>query len=283
MKILKTIKEVKEELKSYRKAEKVISFVPTMGYLHEGHLSLVTYAKQNSDICVVSIFVNPIQFGPSEDFNRYPRDEERDLNLLEKEGCDFVFIPDAKEMYPDDYQTYVKVKKYSEILEGEFRPTHFEGVTTIVLKLFNIVQPDFAVFGQKDAQQAFIIQKMVMDLNLSVRIDVLPIVRETDGLAMSSRNIYLNNEERKQALCLYKGLKLGEKLFKEGEKEAVKIKEAVKNLIAQYSLTRVDYVEIVDKDTFNRVEKLESDRSYYLLLAVRIGNTRLIDNIILMS
>ncbi len=283
MKILRKIKEVREELNSYRKAEKKISFVPTMGFLHEGHLSLIRYAKQNSEICVVSIFVNPTQFGPTEDFNRYPRDEERDLRLLEKEGCDVVFIPDVKEMYPDDYQTYVKVKKYSELLEGEFRPTHFEGVTTIVLKLFNIVQPDFAVFGQKDAQQAFIIQKMVDDLNIPIRIDVLPIVREPDGLAMSSRNVYLNEEERKQALCLYKGLKLGEKLFKEGEKEAVKIKEAVKNLIVQYSLARVDYVEIVDKDTFNRVEKLESGRFYYLLLAVRIGNTRLIDNIILVS
>jgi len=203
MKVLRTIEELRNELKELRLQRKEISFVPTMGYLHEGHLSLVRYAKQNSDFCVVSIFVNPTQFGPNEDFNRYPRDEQRDLNLLEKENCDFVFIPSAQEMYGEDYQTYVKVRKYSEILEGEFRPTHFEGVTTVVIKLFNIVQPDFAVFGQKDAQQAFIIQKMVDDLNVPVRIDVLPIVRESDGLAMSSRNVYLNEEERKQALCLF--------------------------------------------------------------------------------
>jgi pantoate--beta-alanine ligase len=281
MKVFRTIKEIRDELKELRLNRKVISFVPTMGYLHEGHLSLVRYAKQNSDFCVVSIFVNPTQFGPNEDFNRYPRDEQRDLNLLEKENCDFVFIPSAQEMYGEDYQTYVKVRKYSEILEGEFRPTHFEGVTTVVIKLFNIVQPDFAVFGQKDAQQAFIIQKMVDDLNIPIRIDVLPIVRESDGLAMSSRNVYLNEEERKQALCLFNGIKLAEKLFNEGERIAKKLIESVKNFISQYPLAKIDYVEIVDKKNFNKVETLKDGSEYYLLLAVRIGNTRLIDNTIL--
>ena len=281
MKVLRTIEELRNELKELRLQRKVISFVPTMGYLHEGHLSLVRYAKQNSDFCVVSIFVNPTQFGPNEDFNRYPRDEQRDLNLLEKENCDFVFIPSAQEMYGQDYQTYVKVRKYSEILEGEFRPTHFEGVTTVVIKLFNIVQPDFAVFGQKDAQQAFIIQKMVDDLNIPIRIDVLPIVRESDGLAMSSRNVYLNEEERKQALCLFNGIKLAEKLFNEGERSAKKLIESVKDFISQYSLAKIDYVEIVDKKNFNKVEALKDGSEYYLLLAVRIGNTRLIDNSIL--
>ena len=281
MKVLRTIEELRNELKELRLQRKEISFVPTMGYLHEGHLSLLRYAKQNSDFCVVSIFVNPTQFGPNEDFNRYPRDEQRDLNLLEKENCDFVFIPSAQEMYGEDYQTYVKVRKYSEILEGEFRPTHFEGVTTVVIKLFNIVQPDFAVFGQKDAQQAFIIQKMVDDLNIPIRIDVLPIVRESDGLAMSSRNVYLFAEERKQALCLYNGIKLAEKLFNEGERSAKKLIESVKDFISQYPLAKIDYVEIVDKKNFNKVEALKDGSEYYLLLAVRIGNTRLIDNTIL--
>lgn len=281
MKIFRTIKELRSELTELRYQRKLISFVPTMGYLHDGHLSLVRYAKQNSDFCVVSIFVNPTQFGPNEDFNRYPRDEERDLDLLEKENCDFVFIPSAQEMYGQDYQTYVKVKKYSDILEGEFRPTHFEGVTTVVMKLFNIVQPDFAVFGQKDAQQAFIIQKMVDDLNIPIRIDVLPVVRENDGLAMSSRNVYLNDEERKQALCLYNGIKLAEKLFNDGERSAKVLIENVRNFISQYPLAKIDYVEIVNKKNFEQEEFLQKGEEYYLLLAVRIGNTRLIDNTIL--
>jgi len=281
MKVLRTIEELRNELKELRLQRKVISFVPTMGYLHDGHLSLVGYAKQNSDYCVVSIFVNPAQFGPNEDFNRYPRDEKRDLSLLEKENCDFVFIPSAQEMYGQDYQTYVKVKKYSDILEGEFRPTHFEGVATVVIKLFNIVQPDFAVFGQKDAQQAFIIQKMVDDLNIPIRIDVLPIVRESDGLAMSSRNVYLIAEERKQALCLYNGIKLAEKLFNDGERSAKILTESVRNLISQYPLAKIDYVEIVNKKNFERVDLLKDGNEYYLLLAVRVGNTRLIDNTIL--
>ncbi|MGB9663970.1 MAG: pantoate--beta-alanine ligase [Ignavibacteria bacterium] len=281
MKVFRTINELRKELNELRFQRKIISFVPSMGYLHEGHLSLVRYAKQNSDYCVVSIFVNPTQFGPNEDFNRYPRDEQRDLNFLEKEKCDFVFIPSAQDMYGENYQTYVKVKKYSEILEGEFRPTHFEGVTTVVIKLFNIVQPNFAVFGQKDAQQAFIIQKMVDDLNIPIRIDVLPIVRESDGLAMSSRNVYLNEEERKQAICLYRGIQLAEKLFSEGERLSKIIIEQVKNLINQFPLAKIDYVEIVDKKKFEKVDFLIEGENYYLLLAVRIGNTRLIDNTIL--
>ncbi|MCX8056594.1 MAG: pantoate--beta-alanine ligase [Ignavibacteria bacterium] len=281
MKVFNSISEIRENLNQLRKEDKTISFVPTMGYLHEGHLSLVRYAKKNSDVCVVSIFVNPMQFGPNEDFNKYPRDEKRDLQLLQQENCDLVFIPSANEMYGSDYQTFVKVKKYSEILEGEFRPTHFEGVTTVVLKLFNIVQPHFAVFGQKDAQQAFIIQKMVDDLNIPIRIDVLPIVREADGLAMSSRNVYLNEEERKQALCLFKGIQLAEKLFNEGERDAHKIISEVKQFISQHDLAKIDYVEIVDKSSFEKATFLFEGKEYYLLLAVRIGNTRLIDNTIL--
>ncbi len=281
MKVLRTVKEIRENLNDLRKEDKVISFVPTMGYLHEGHLSLIKYAKKNSDVCVVSIFVNPTQFGPNEDFNRYPRDEKRDLSLLESESCDFVFIPSSEEMYGNDYQTFVKVKKYSEILEGEFRPTHFEGVTTVVLKLFNIIQPNFAVFGQKDAQQAFIIKKMVNDLNIPVRIDVLPIVREVDGLAMSSRNVYLNEEERKQALALYKSIILAENLYKKGERNPIKIIQKVKELLSEYPLLKIDYVEIVDMETFDKANNMIDQKKYYLLLAVRAGNTRLIDNTIL--
>lgn len=282
MKILRTISEVREELNKHRKEGKIISFVPTMGYLHEGHLSLLRFAREHSDISVVSIFVNPTQFGPNEDFNRYPRDEKRDLELLEKEHCDVVFIPSADEMYSENFQTYVKVRKYSEILEGEFRPTHFEGVTTVVIKLFNIVQPHFAVFGQKDAQQAFIINKMVEDLNIPVRIEVLPIIREPDGLAMSSRNVYLKPEERTQALALYKGIQLAENLYKNGERNSKKIIEQVKSLINNYPLLKIDYVEIVNVNSFEKEDLLQLGEKYYLLLAVRVGSTRLIDNTIFM-
>lgn len=281
MKIYRTISEIRIELDNHRKGGKIISFVPTMGYLHEGHLSLLRFARNNSDISVVSIFVNPTQFGPNEDFNRYPRDEKRDRELLEKEHCDIVFIPSANEMYGENFQTYVKVKKYSEILEGEFRPTHFEGVTTVVIKLFNIVQPHFAVFGQKDAQQVFIINKMVQDLNIPVRIEILPIIREPDGLAMSSRNVYLKAEERTQALALFKGIQLAENLYKNGERDSNKIIEQVKSLINNYPLLKIDYVEIVNSETFDKEEKLQDNKSYYLLLAVRVGSTRLIDNTIL--
>lgn len=282
MKILRTISEVREELNKHRKEGKIISFVPTMGYLHEGHLSLLRFAREHSDISVVSIFVNPTQFGPNEDFNRYPRDEKRDLELLEKEHCDVVFIPSADEMYSENFQTYVKVRKYSEILEGEFRPTHFEGVTTVVIKLFNIVQPHFSVFGQKDAQQAFIINKMVEDLNIPVRIEVLPIIREPDGLAMSSRNVYLKPEERTQALALYKGIQLAENLYKNGERNSKKIIEQVKSLINNYPLLKIDYVEIVNVNSFEKEDLLQLGEKYYLLLAVRVGSTRLIDNTIFM-
>lgn len=281
MKGYRKISEIRVELDNYRKEGKIISFVPTMGYLHEGHLSLLRFARNHSDICVVSIFVNPTQFGPNEDFNHYPRDEKRDLELLEKENCNVVFIPSAEEMYGNNFQTYVKVKKYSEILEGEFRPTHFEGVTTVVIKLFNIVQPHFAVFGQKDAQQAFIIQKMVSDLNIPVRIEVLPIVREADGLAMSSRNVYLKPEERNQALALYKGIQLAKNLYQKGERNSKYIIEKVKSLISEFPLLKIDYVEIVNTITFEQEEILQKDRKYYLLLAVRVGSTRLIDNTIL--
>ncbi|MCX8011091.1 MAG: pantoate--beta-alanine ligase [Ignavibacteria bacterium] len=280
MQILRSIKEVRNFLQPFRQEGKVISFVPTMGFLHEGHLSLVRYAKQNSDICCVSIFVNPTQFAPNEDFNRYPRDEQRDVAFLEKENCDLAFIPSSVEMYGENYKTYVNVRDYSKILEGEFRPTHFEGVTTVVLKLFNIVQPDFAVFGQKDCQQAFIIQKMVEDLNLPIKIEVLPIAREADGLAMSSRNIYLNNQERKDAVLLYKSLLLAKELVENSQLESSFVIRKVKEKISESELALIDYVEIVDAKTFQRIDFIKPGLSY-LLLAVRFGKTRLIDNILL--
>ncbi len=280
MKIIRYVEELRQELKTHRCNKKVISFVPTMGYLHEGHLSLVSYAKNNSDVCVVSVFVNPTQFGPNEDFNHYPRDEERDIKLLDKENCDYVFIPEISEIYSEDFSTFVLEKKFSKILEGEFRPAHFEGVTTIVTKLFNIVQPDFAVFGQKDAQQALIIQKMVKDLNIPVQIEVRPIVREVDGLAMSSRNIYLSKEERKEATILYRSLLYGKSLIERNEIDVDLIKEKIKDFIKQSNLAKIDYVEIVEKDSFEKVKFLESGKAYFILLAVRIGSTRLIDNFV---
>lgn len=281
MKIYRTISELRNEIKQLKLDGKVISFVPTMGYLHEGHLNLIRYAKLNSDFCVVSIFVNPTQFGPNEDYNIYPRDEKRDIELLEKENCDFLFIPSVEQIYGTDYQTFVKVKKYSDILEGEIRPNHFEGVTTIVLKLFNIVQPDFAVFGQKDAQQAFIVKKMVEDLNLPIRIDVLPIVREPDGLAMSSRNVYLSREERSKALSLFEAIKLGESLVQQKITNVEEIKHHLLKYLMSFKLDKIDYIEIVEKNSFEKVNQLVQGKMYYLLLAVRIGKTRLIDNTIL--
>ena len=281
MRIYRTISELRNEIKQLKLSDKVISFVPTMGYLHEGHLTLIRYAKRNSDFCVVSIFVNPTQFGPNEDYNIYPRDEKRDIELLEKENCDFLFIPSVEQIYGADYQTFVKVKKYSDILEGEIRPNHFEGVTTIVLKLFNIVQPDFAVFGQKDAQQAFIVKKMVEDLNLPIRIDVLPIVREPDGLAMSSRNVYLSREERSKALSLFEAIKVGESLVQQKITNAEEIKLHLLKYLMSFKLDKIDYIEIVEKNSFEKVNQLAQGKEYYLLLAVRIGKTRLIDNTVL--
>lgn len=281
MKIFRTISELRNEIKQLKLSDKIISFVPTMGYLHEGHLTLVRYAKRNSDFCVVSIFVNPTQFGPNEDYNIYPRDEKRDIELLEKENCDFLFIPSVEQIYGTDYQTFVKVKKYSDILEGEIRPNHFEGVTTIVLKLFNIVQPDFAVFGQKDAQQAFIVKKMVEDLNLPIRIDVLPIAREPDGLAMSSRNVYLSREERTKALSLFEAIKLGESLVQQKNTNVEEIKYRLSKYLMGFKLDKIDYIEIVEKNSFEKVNQLAQGKEYYLLLAVRIGKTRLIDNTVI--
>jgi pantoate--beta-alanine ligase len=247
-----------------------------MGFLHEGHLALVRKAKELGDKVVVSIFVNPLQFGPSEDFREYPRDLERDKNLLQKEGVDALFVPNAEEMYPPDFQTYVEVTKLTKGLCGAFRPGHFKGVTTVVLKLFNIVQPDIAIFGEKDYQQLQVIKQMVKDLNLDIKIVGHPTVRETDGLAMSSRNTYLSPLEKKSALSLYKALLLAEKLIKEGEKEAKKIKKELEEFIYSFPFTRVQYIELVDPETLEPVEII--DKPVLCALAVYVGKARLIDN-----
>lgn len=278
MEVFSKINDLKRKLKEERKKGKSIGFVPTMGYLHEGHLSLVRESVKENDVTVVSIFVNPIQFGPGEDFNRYPRDIERDKKLLEKEGVDYLFFPSNEEMYPAGYKTFVEVNELGKKLCGKSRPGHFKGVTTVVLKLFNIVQPDRAYFGQKDAQQAIIIKKMVQDLNLDVEIVVMPIVREEDGLAMSSRNVYLDEDERKNATVLYRSLKEAEKLIKGGEKDAEKIKNRMREIVMSYPKAVIDYIEIVDTEELNPVNPIKG--KVLIALAVYIGKARLIDNII---
>jgi len=278
MEQLTKISEIRGILETIRKQGKTIGFVPTMGYLHEGHLSLVRESLKKADYTVVSIFVNPTQFGPEEDFNRYPRDLSRDAQILEKEGVNILFVPQTIEMYPEGYKTFVEVKDLQNLLCGESRPGHFRGVCTVILKLFNIIQPNMCFFGQKDAQQAVIIKKMVHDLNLDISIGVLPIIREHDGLAMSSRNSYLNPELRKAALILYKSLKEAEKMIVEGERSAGNIIERMCKIINSEPKARIDYVEIVDLENLNPVVKIENE--VLIALAVFIGSVRLIDNII---
>lgn len=276
MELIKTISDMKKISKEFKKEGYKVGFVPTMGYLHEGHLALVRKAKEISDKVVVSIFVNPLQFGPREDFRDYPRDLQRDLALLEKEGVDVVFVPEEEEMYPSNYQTYVEVTKLTERLCGAFRPGHFKGVTTVVLKLFNIVNPDVAIFGEKDYQQLLVIKQMVRDLNLDVEIVSHPTVRESDGLAMSSRNIYLSSRERESALSLYKALNLAEKLVREGERDSEKIRKSMAEFINMHPYIIVQYIEIVDPETLEPVEVI--DRPVLCAIAAFVGRARLIDN-----
>jgi pantoate--beta-alanine ligase len=279
MKICKTIEEMRSASRDARREGKRFGFVPTMGALHEGHLSLVRAARAKSDVVAVSIFVNPLQFGPTEDLAKYPRSFERDRELLEKEAVDIVFAPQPEEMYPQGGVTYVTVEGLSEKLCGRSRPGHFRGVTTVVAKLFHIVEPDLAFFGQKDAAQATIIRRMVRDLNLPVEIVVCPIVREPGGLAMSSRNVYLSPEERKAALVLSRSLTETKDRFDQGERNARKLIAAGKQVMAQESRVRLDYFEMVDPDTLDPV--LEVTRSALVAIAALVGNTRLIDNILL--
>jgi pantoate--beta-alanine ligase len=256
-----------------------VGFVPTMGYLHEGHLALVKQAKRENSAIIVSIYVNPAQFGPREDFGAYPRDLDRDLGLLRKEGTDIVFVPLDDEVYPPGFSSWVNVEKVTERLEGATRPGHFRGVATIVAKLFNIVRPTRAYFGQKDAQQVMVIKRMVADLNMDLEIIVVPTVREGDGLATSSRNTYLNSGERQAAAILFKALTLAQQLRRGGEKDAEKIRRQMTALIEKEPLARIDYVSIADADTLEELKLL--DRPVMASLAVSIGKTRLIDNVLL--
>lgn len=256
-----------------------LGFVPTMGYLHEGHLSLVRRAKADNTSVAVSIFVNPTQFGPNEDLSTYPRDLERDLSLLEKEGVDAVFIPDVEEMYPPGFSTRVEVEKLTRRLEGAYRPGHFTGVTNVVTKLFNIAQPARAYFGQKDAQQAIVIKKLVADLDMNLEVVVLPTVREPDGLAMSSRNSYLSTNERQAALVLYRALMLAQELWSQGETDAEKLRSQMAKLIGKEPLATIDYISIADNETLEELKEIKTPA--LVSLAVRIGKTRLIDNVVL--
>ncbi len=277
MEIVNSAKDMQMVAEDYRLEGKKIGFVPTMGYLHEGHLSLVRQAKKDNDVVIVSIFVNPLQFAPNEDYESYPRDIKRDEDLLKKEGVDVLFYPSVQDMYPDGFQTYVQVENLTKVLEGRSRPTHFRGVATVVLKLFNITKPHRAYFGKKDAQQLIVIKRMVRDLNLDVEIVGMPIVREEDGLAMSSRNKYLNGEERKQAVCLYRALRRAEELIEGGVCDAERIKKEMEDVIKRYPLAEIDYISINRISDLGELDRVE-DGNTLVSLAVRIGKTRLIDN-----
>ncbi len=278
MKIAETIAEVREQVRTWRKEGLAVGLVPTMGYLHEGHKSLIDRAVEENDRVVVSVFVNPIQFGPSEDLASYPRDLKRDAALCEAAGADLVFHPSDGEMYFDDFCTYVDMDDLTKGLCGKTRPTHFRGVCTIVSKLFHIVAPDRAYFGQKDAQQLAVIRRMVRDLNFDLEIVGCPIVREADGLAKSSRNTYLSEEERRAAVVLHQGLLAGEQLVKTGETDASKIVGAITDVIGKEPLAKIDYVELVEWDSLKPVTSVRGE--VLAAVAVYIGTTRLIDNFI---
>ena len=275
---MKVIEKIDEMKRLRQQLAEPIGFVPTMGYFHEGHLSLVRQARAENPSVVVSIFVNPTQFGPQEDFTSYPRDPQRDLARLDKERTDIVFMPSVAEMYPPQFNSWVEIGEVSERLEGASRPGHFRGVTTVVAKLFNIIQPTKAYFGQKDAQQAIVIRKMVAELNMNLEIITLPTVREPDGLAMSSRNTYLKPEERRAAVVLYQALCLAEELYAGGERTAERIRQEMTALIRKQPLANIDYVSVADTETLDELDTVNSPA--LVSMAVRIGKVRLIDNIV---
>lgn len=277
--IVKQIKSMSRWVKAQKNKGRTIGFVPTMGYIHEGHISLARKAKKDCNKVVMSIFVNPIQFGPKEDFKRYPRDLKRDYRLARSAGVDLIFYPSTKDMYPDNFLTYVSVTGLTDILCGRSRPGHFKGVVTVVTKLFNIIAPDIAYFGKKDAQQAIIIKKMVEDLNFPIKIRVLPTVREAGGLAMSSRNAYLSASERYDALVINRALKSAKRLISSGELNADMVISHIKKLIKQKKSVRIDYVEVVDMNSLKKINKISGGA--LIAIAVFIGKTRLIDNITL--
>lgn len=277
MKVVRTVSRMRNLADRLRKAGKIIGFVPTMGALHEGHLSLIHAARKKSDIVVVSIFINPTQFGPTEDFHHYPRDPRGDRAKCRRAGVDFLFMPTTAEMYPQGHATYVSTERLTEVLCGPFRPGHFRGVTTVVTQLFNIVKPHIACFGQKDYQQSVVIRRMVKDLHLDVKVLVLPTVREPDGVAMSSRNAYLSSQERQAARILYQSLQAGREMILGGEKDPARIRSRLLAAIQKES-SRIDYVSICHPETLQEVEKIVG--KVLIALAAWFGQTRLIDNIL---
>jgi pantoate--beta-alanine ligase len=281
MKTIRNIEEMQAIADEFRRRGKKIGFVPTMGALHEGHLSLVDQAKRRANIVVMSIFVNPTQFGRGEDFEKYPRDLQKDQKIAEVRGVDYLFVPADREMYPEEPLTFVEVQKISQFIEGESRPGHFRGVATVVTKLLNIVKPHVVVFGQKDAQQAFIIKEMVKDLNYDIEIVIAPIIREDDGLAMSSRNVYLSAVQRKKAAVLYRSLQLAESMIIGGETNLIKVRAAMVKLISKESGAKIDYVCFVDPANFEQVEGTALVTEVLALTAVRFGGPRLIDNLLI--
>ncbi|MEX1139067.1 MAG: pantoate--beta-alanine ligase [Bacteroidota bacterium] len=280
MEIITAVRDMQSKAKQLRREGKSIVVVPTMGFLHEGHLSLIEVARTIADVVVTTLFVNPTQFGPDEDFERYPRDQKRDEQLAEHAGTDILFAPDTKEMYPPGHRTVVVTEGISTVLEGKFRPMHFRGVTTVVAKLFHIVKPHHAVFGQKDAQQVAVIRRMIEDLNMDVGLIIAPILREDDGLAMSSRNVYLDPAERKNATALYRTLLSVKEFVGRGERDVSVLRREMTALLNEAGHSGIDYVTFVDKETFEEVSRLEGPE-VVALLAVRFGKTRLIDNMII--
>lgn len=277
--ILNNPKALQTHSEQLRLGGRRIGFVPTMGALHDGHLSLVKIAKSRADVAMMSIFVNPLQFGKTEDFGKYPRPFERDVALARSAGVDVLFAPSAEALYGEGFQSFVEVADISKGFEGAIRPTHFRGVATVVLKLLNLAKPHIAVFGEKDAQQLTLIRRMITDLNLDVEIIGAPIVREPDGLAMSSRNVYLTPEQRKEATILYRALMLAKSQLDVGERDVETLKRLVTTTITTSPIASIDYVEIVDDDTFSPPSSLQSGKSYFLILAVRFGEVRLLDNL----
>jgi len=275
--IFRNPKQIQQALKRSKLKGKTIGFVPTMGALHSGHLSLIRKARKENDITVVSIFVNPAQFGPREDFKRYPRPIKSDVSLCRQAGVDFIFYPKAGLMYPDNFKTYVSVEKLSDVLCGKSRPGHFKGVATIVTKLFNLVSPDVAYFGSKDAQQAVIIKKLVDDLNFPVKIEIMPTVREKDGLALSSRNFYLSDEERAAAPVLFRALNFAKDLIKNGQSQSAGVINSMKRIILKEGKIKIDYLSIVNAETLEPMKNITG--VCFIVLAVKLGKTRLIDNI----
>lgn len=276
METIEQVTRMQIRAEELRMAGQTIALVPTMGFFHEGHLELMRVGKKHGDVVIFSIFVNPLQFGPSEDYESYPRDLEGDLAKAEKAGADIAFLPSGREMYPEGFQTKINVKNVTQPLCGLARPGHFDGVTTVVAKLFHIAKPHLAIFGQKDYQQLTVISRMVKDLNMDIQIVGVPTVREADGLAMSSRNSYLNAEERRSALCLKKALDLAEEWVQSGEKEAGKVRAGMLNLIEHTAHTKIDYINICNPITLEDKELIEDE--ILIALAVKVGKTRLIDN-----